>query len=87
MTEADFREAFQRHKDVVHRFAYRMTGSASTADDVVQDCFVTWWRKPEKYDSARGALRPFLLGIARNLVLKRRQRDRVYEELDDAWVC
>lgn len=92
MTEADFREAFHRHKDVVHRFAYRMTGSASMADDVVQDCFVTYWRKPEKYDSGRGALRPFLLGIARNIVLKRRERDRRHEELseaidDDACVC
>jgi len=49
----------------------------------VQDCFVAFWRKPEAYNPARGALRPFLLGIARNLILKRWRSERPYEELDD----
>src|ERR1700684_2142489 len=70
MTDADFRDAFLRHKDIVYRFAFRMTGSSSTAEDVVQDCFVAYWRKPDAYDPRRGALRTFLLGVARNLVLK-----------------
>ena len=62
MTDPDFREAFHRHKDVLYRFAYRMTGSSSIAEDIVQDCFVIFWRKPEAYDAKRGALRSFLLG-------------------------
>src|SRR6202035_3170405 len=64
MTDAEFRDAFHGHKDVVHRFAYRMTGSASAAEDVVQDCFLILWRKPAAYDPRRGAMRAFLLGIA-----------------------
>jgi RNA polymerase sigma-70 factor (ECF subfamily) len=71
MTEQAFREAFHDHKDGVYRFAYRMTGSASTAEDVVQDCFLALWRKPSAFDPNRGTLRSFLMGIARNLVLKR----------------
>jgi RNA polymerase sigma-70 factor (ECF subfamily) len=82
MTDADFRDAFHRHKDVVYRFAFRMTGSSSTAEDVVQDCFVTYWRKPEAYDPGRGALRPFLLGIARNLVLKHWRGERSHGDLE-----
>lgn len=84
MTDADFREAFHRHKATVYRFAYRMTGSSSIAEDVVQDCFVMFWRKPEAYHPGRGALRAFLLGIARNLVLKRWRRERQHEELSEA---
>jgi RNA polymerase sigma-70 factor (ECF subfamily) len=83
MTEAEFRDAFHQHKDVLFRIAYRMTGSVETAEDVVQDCFMTLWRKPEAYQPERGALRPFLLGIARNLILKRWRDDRLQEVLED----
>jgi RNA polymerase sigma-70 factor (ECF subfamily) len=83
MTDADFRDAFHRHKDIVYRFAYRMTGSSSAAEDIVQDCFVTFWRKPEAYDPDRGALRAFLLGVARNLVLKRWRSERPHEALNE----
>lgn len=83
MTEQEFREAFDRNKDVLFRFAYRMTGSQAAAEDVVQDCFTALWRKPEAYEPGRGALRAFLLGMARNRVLKQWRDDRPQEELED----
>jgi len=86
MTDAEFRDAFHGHKDVVHRFAYRMTGSASAAEDVVQDCFLILWRKPAAYDPSRGGMRAFLLGIARNLILKRWRDERPHEQLEDAFI-
>ena len=76
MTDSDFRDAFYLHKDTVYRFAYLMTGSTPTAEDVAQDCFVEFWRKPNAYNPDRGALREFLLGVARNLALKTWRRDR-----------
>jgi RNA polymerase sigma-70 factor (ECF subfamily) len=92
MTDADFQEAFRRHKDVVHRFSYRMTGSSSAADDIVQDCFAALWRKPEAFDPSRGGLRAFLLGVARNLIRKRWRNDRRHESLqedldEESFVC
>ena len=86
MTDAEFRDAFHGHKDVVHRFAYRMTGSSSTAEDIVQDCFLILWRKPAAYDPGRGGMRAFLLGITRNLVLKRWRDERPHEPLDDSFI-
>ena len=83
MTDADFRDAFHRHKAVVHRFAYRMTGASSTAEDIVQDCFLILWRKPAAYDPGRGGMQAFLLGVARNLVLKRWRDERPHEALED----
>ena len=88
MTDPEFQSAFHGHKDVLYRFAYRMTGSEATAEDVVQDCFLALWRNPAAYDPGRGALRAFLLGVVRNLLLKRWRGERAYDSLeDDSSVC
>jgi RNA polymerase sigma-70 factor (ECF subfamily) len=83
MTDADFRDAYRGHKDVLYRFARRMTGSAAAAEDIVHDAFLALWRKPSGYDAARGTLRSFLIGVARNLALQRLRRDRPHEDLDE----
>ena len=87
MTDTEFREAFHAHKDVLFRFAYRMTGSVSEAEDVVQIAFLALWRKPRAYDPARGSLRAFLLGTARNQLLKRWRDERPREMPDDEVCC
>ena len=88
MTDPEFRDAFYRNKGVLYRFAYRMTGSSSVAEDVVQESFLALWRRPDAYDPDVGAVRPFLLGIARNLVLRRWRDERPHEALDDeSFVC
>ena len=70
MTDSEFREAFYSHKDVLYRFAYRMTGSHDVAEDTVQDVFAALWKGAGNFDTERGGLRSYLLGITRNLVLK-----------------
>jgi RNA polymerase sigma-70 factor, ECF subfamily len=88
MTETEFRDAFHRNKDVLFRFAYRMTGSETAAEDVVQDCFAALWRNPRAYDPDRGTLRAFLLGMARHRILKNWRDERPAEELcDDTALC
>lgn len=83
MTEADFKLAFEEHKDAVYRFAWRMTSSPSVAEDVAQDVFLVLLRRPDLFDPSRGALRSFLLGVTRNLVLKRWRDENRWEELED----
>src|ERR1035438_3959409 len=83
MTDAAFREAYRLHKDVLYRFARRMTGSGAAAEDIVQDTFLALWRNSAVFDPARGSLRAFLLGVARNLTLQRVRSDRPWEELDE----
>ena len=82
VTDSEFREAFRLHKDVLYRFACRMTGSRTLAEDVVQESYLALWRRPGAYDPRRGAVRAFLLGIARNLILKRWRDERPHEALD-----
>ncbi len=83
MTDTEFRDAFQQHKNVLYRFAYRMTGSSSTAEDVVQECFLVLWRRPGAYHPQRGALRAFLLGVTRNLILRRWRDQHQHQSLDE----
>lgn len=86
MTDAEFQAAFDQHKDAVYRFAWRMSGSAAAAEDVTQDVFVGLLRHPDRFDPARGTLRAFLLGIARNVELKRWRAEHRFESLDDETV-
>ena len=83
MTDAEFQAAFDQHKDAVYRFAWRMSGSAAAAEDITQDVFVGLLRRPDRFDPARGTMRAFLLGIARNLALKHWRAEHRFEPLDD----
>ena len=83
MTDAEFQAAFEQHKDAVYRFAWRMCGSAAAAEDITQDVFVALLRDRSRFDPSRGSLRALLLGIARNLALKRCRSEHRLDQLDD----
>src|SRR5580698_2685594 len=75
--ESAFLELFDQHHRPLFRFAYRMTGSAADAEDIVQECFLELLRPACSYDPARTPIRTYLFGIVRNQSLKRlRQVDR-----------
>jgi RNA polymerase sigma-70 factor (ECF subfamily) len=72
--EEAFTVLYRRHADVLYRFAFRMTGSAWGAEEIVQDVFMTLAREPGKYDPERGTLPAFLFGITRNKIMKHNER-------------
>jgi RNA polymerase sigma-70 factor (ECF subfamily) len=72
--EEAFTLLYRRHQAALYRFALRMTGSAWAAEEIVQDVFMTLMREPKKFDASRGALGAYLFGIARNRVMKSRER-------------
>lgn len=83
MTRHDFIDVFREHKDAVYRFAWRMTGSPAAADDITQECFLALWKSPSAYDSRRAPMRPYLLAIARNLILKRWRIEGRFTSLEE----
>lgn len=83
MTGTEFRSAYHEHKDAVYRFAWRMTNSPEASEDIVQEVFLSLLRHPTRFDPARCPLRPFLLGVARNLVLKRWRDTHRWNVLDE----
>jgi RNA polymerase sigma-70 factor, ECF subfamily len=72
---------YQRRHQNVYRFVFQMSGSAALADDVTQDVFLLLIREGQRYDATRGSLNNFLLGVARNYVLRRLRRERFYVAL------
>jgi RNA polymerase sigma-70 factor (ECF subfamily) len=69
--ETAFLRLFDEHHLPLFRFAYRLTGSAPDAEDVVQECFLELLRPGCYYDSRRTSIRTYLLGVVRNQCLKR----------------
>jgi RNA polymerase sigma-70 factor (ECF subfamily) len=83
VTHAELQTAFDQHREAVYRFVWRMTSSAAAAEDIAQDVFLSLLRHPARFDPARGGLRPYLLGVARHLALKRWRDENRWTELDD----
>ena len=67
----------------MYRFALHMSGSAAIAEEVTQEVFMAVIRDAKRFDADRGAASAFLIGVARNHVLKLLQRNRIYIGLED----
>lgn len=68
--QAAFLELYDRYREPIFRFAYRLLGSVEIAEDVTHDCFLGLIRKPENYRPERASLKTYLYAAARNLALK-----------------
>ncbi|MCW2991251.1 MAG: sigma-70 family polymerase sigma factor [Solirubrobacterales bacterium] len=88
---AAFEVVYDRHGGVAYSLAFRMCGRKQAAEDVVQEAFLSAWRRSSSYDPARGSLRTWLLGIVHHRAVDalrrsgndvRRTADIPVEELD-----
>lgn len=68
--QAAFLELYDRHREPIFRFAYRLLGEVGIAEDVTHDCFLSLIRKPQNFRPERASLRTYLFAAARNLALK-----------------
>ena len=68
--QAAFLELYDRYREPIFRFAYRLLGSVEIAEDVTHDCFLSLIRKPQNYRPERASLKTYLYAAARNLALK-----------------
>src|SRR5579871_4686407 len=73
-----FRTLYRRCQGPVYRFVLHMSGSPAAAEDVTQDVFLALIRDGGRFDPSRGSLLGYLLGIGRNLLLRRLEKDRVF---------
>ncbi|MGW5742798.1 RNA polymerase sigma factor [Amycolatopsis sp. NPDC003861] len=69
-----FAVIFDRHSRHIHRYLVRRLGPA-TADDVLADTFLIAFDKRAKFDPDRPDARPWLYGIATNLVSRQRRTE------------
>lgn len=71
---AGFGAIFDRHATALHRYLVRRIGP-DEAEAVVGEVFRIAFEKRAGYDSDRPSARPWLYGIATNLVAKHRRRE------------
>jgi RNA polymerase sigma-70 factor, ECF subfamily len=74
-----FELVFERHSGVAFSLAYRMCGSRSRAEDVVQEAFLSLWRSGARYDRARGSVRSWILRVVHNSAVDAFRRDTAKE--------
>ena len=78
-----FRVFYSRHQRPIYRFALHMTGRPESAEEVVQEAFMTLIRECAKFDATRGTPQAFLFGIARNHVRRLAESDGRFVPLAD----
>jgi RNA polymerase sigma-70 factor (ECF subfamily) len=64
---------FDRHAKAVYNHCFRLTASWAAAEDAVQNTFLVAWRKRGDVPIEQGSLRPWLLGVATNVVRHERR--------------
>jgi RNA polymerase sigma-70 factor (ECF subfamily) len=74
-----FAELFDDFARPVYNHAFRLTGDWAAAEDVVSLTFLEAWRLRGRVDPDGGSLRPWLLGIATNVVRNLRRAARRHE--------
>lgn len=70
-----FAELYDRHAAEIFRFVARRLGDQA-ADDAVAETFLAAFRRREQYDLGRDDARPWLFGIAVNVIGKHRRSER-----------
>ena len=74
-----FELLFDRHGGAAFSLAYRMVGDRVAAEDISQEAFLSIWRSRMRYDSARGSVRTWVLGIVHNRAIDALRRGASYE--------
>lgn len=69
--ETAFAAAYDRHSALVFGAVVRFIGDREAAAEVVQDAFVSLWRRAHQFDASAGSLAAWLLGIARHRAIDR----------------
>lgn len=69
-----FAELYDRHAAAIQRFAARRLGH-QIADDLIAETFLAAFRRRDRYDLSRPDARPWLYGIAVNVIGKHRRAE------------
>ena len=75
-----FGELVRRHQSQVRNFLRKLSGDATLADDLSQDCFMHAWDKIQTF-SGRGSFIGWLLKVAYTTFLQSKRKSKRYAEI------
>lgn len=67
---------YDEHAAVLWRYAVRLTGDATLAEDVVQETLLRAWQHPEVIGDTERSSRAWLFTVARNMIIDDRRSAR-----------
>lgn len=74
-----FEAVYDRHGSSAFSLAYRIAGSRSVAEDIVQEAFLSVWRSSVRYRPERGSLRSWILSVVHNRAIDALRRSVVHD--------
>jgi RNA polymerase sigma-70 factor, ECF subfamily len=77
-----FEVIFDRHGGAAFSLAYRMCGRRSIAEDIVQETFLSLWRRGGRYERSRGSVRSWVLGAVHNKAIDSFRHERATASRD-----
>ena len=75
-SDAAFGALFERHASAVYNYCFRRTADWAAAEDLMAASFLEAWRKRDQVRLAGNSLRPWLYGVATNLLRNQRRSNR-----------
>lgn len=82
-SESAFSQLYDLYSSSIYGVLVTILRDESKAQDVLQDCFVTFWKKAPSYDREKGTFFTWMLNISRNKaidVLRKEKRSEKYRE-------
>ncbi|MFD2420260.1 RNA polymerase sigma factor [Amycolatopsis pigmentata] len=78
---AAYGELYRRHAEAVWNYAYRLTGSWASAEDLTSSTFLTAWQKLSELRLINSSARPWLFSVAGNLARHEYRRQGRFSRL------
>ena len=78
---ASIRVLYDEHGPALWRYALRLTGDRSRAEDVVQETLLRAWQHPEVVEDTERSARAWLFTVARNMIIDERRSSRFRNEV------
>jgi RNA polymerase sigma-70 factor (ECF subfamily) len=79
--EGSFVLLYERLKGGIFRYAFYMTNSKQSAEEVTQEVFISLLKEGRNYRTELGDVAAFAFGIARNFVRRIERRERPYQPI------
>ena len=78
---------YDRHARVAFALAYRIVGECGAAEEIVEEVFLTIWRRTRSYDVKHGSVRAWLLASIHHRAVDflRHQRSTQRAGVEETW--
>jgi RNA polymerase sigma-70 factor (ECF subfamily) len=78
--EAALGTLYDRYGSIALALAYRLLGDRGAAEEIVQEAFLSVWRRCGTFDIDRGSVKGWLMTIVRNAAIDRRRGRFRYQQ-------